>query len=488
MRVNSLAVTLIAIAALAACGGGSDSSSDNGGTSNSGNQVSDLKLLSGTEPPVSTVGSDGAFFLDYKSGRLYGPKAGGAWPTASLSLMGPAGPVGPAGAPGTGGTSPGLHSGTTTPAHTLGLDGDFYINLSSKILYGPKASGAWPATGISIVGSLGPTGAAGATGATGATGAPGASLIGGAGAPNNMIGVDGDFYIDSVARELIGPKASGVWPSSGTSLVGPTGATGATGAPGATGATGAAGASIISGTGAPTNGLGIDGDLYFDTSSKFIFGPKTNGTWPGVGTSLIGATGPQGPVGPVGPVGPAGPAGADGATGPAGPTGATGPAGSGALKLKDANGVTLGSVISSTNLEVIFQTSTGHQTRINWTGTYPAAQIYYSSYDTNTLKCGGTAYFNSGGSALRNGVPNPPIAMYGKWMLFSGSLDSLMVPSTVESNGTSLTVSLGAGGIQGIDNPSCGTSTSTNLVWPLKKVEPVDVGLPATVKPPLSIE
>lgn len=453
MRVNSLAVTLIAIAALAACGGGSDSSSDNGGTSNSGNQVSDLKLLSGTEPPVSTVGSDGAFFLDYKSGRLYGPKAGGAWPTASLSLMGPAGPVGPAGAPGTGGTSPGLHSGTTTPAHTLGLDGDFYINLSSKILYGPKASGAWPTIGISIVGSLGPAGP------TGPAGAPGASLIGGAGTPNNSIGADGDFYIDTVARELIGPKVSGVWPVTGTSLVGPTGSPGQDGT------------SILSGVGAPTNSLGKDGDLYFETSNKFIFGPKANGAWPLPGTSLTGATGPQGPTGPVGPAGPAGPAGESGA----------------ALKLKDASGATLGSVLASTKSDVTFQTSTGHQTVISWTGTYPAAQIYYSSFNSGTSTCSGNAYYNSG-----YGDNAPPIAIYGKWIVYSKSLDSLMVPSpsSQQNDGTALTSAILGGTLFGFDNPDCRSynSISGKQLWPLTKVTPSDVGLPATIQPPLSIE
>lgn len=445
MRVNSLAVTLIAIAALAACGGGSDSSSDNGGTSNSGNQVSDLKLLSGTEPPVSTVGSDGAFFLDYKSGRLYGPKAGGAWPTASLSLMGPAGPVGPAGAPGTGGTSPGLHSGTTTPAHTLGLDGDFYINLSSKILYGPKASGAWPTIGISIVGSLGPAGP------TGPAGAPGASLIGGAGTPNNSIGADGDFYIDTVARELIGPKVSGVWPVTGTSLVGPTGSPGQDGT------------SILSGVGAPTNSLGKDGDLYFETSNKFIFGPKANGAWPLPGTSLTGATGPQGPTGPVGPAGPAGPAGESGA----------------ALKLKDSNGVTLGFVISSTRNQVTFQTPTGHQTTINWTGTFPSAQIYYSSFDGSV--CSGSAYLNGGNSTPSN--------IYGKWMVFSGSLQTLMVPSneSLQPDGTSL--SSVPQSVAGIDNPACGASgPSSNAMWPLSSISRTAVGLPAVILPPLLME
>ncbi|HEV8622477.1 MAG TPA: hypothetical protein VGR33_06260, partial [Actinomycetota bacterium] len=35
--------------------------------------------------------------------------------------------------------------------------------------------------------------------------------------------VNGDFYLDTSAWVLYGPKASGAWPGSGTSLVGPTG-------------------------------------------------------------------------------------------------------------------------------------------------------------------------------------------------------------------------------------------------------------------------
>lgn len=456
MRISSLAMTLVAVAALAACGGGSDSSSDSGSSPSTGNQISDLKFLSGTEAPASTVGSDGAFFLDYKSGRLYGPKAGGAWPTASLSLIGPAGPVGPAGAPGTGGTSPGLHSGTTTPAHTLGLDGDFYLNTSSKILYGPKSSGAWPTTGISIVGSLGPTGP------TGPAGAPGASLIGGALAPNNSIGADGDFYINTATGTLIGPKASGTWPLTGTSLVGPSGSPGRDGT------------SILTGAGAPSNALGIDGDLYFDTDNKFIFGPKAGGVWPSTSTSLIGAAGPQGPQGPVGPIGPIGP------SGPQGPSGA-------ALRLMDADGVILGLVLTSTRSDVTFQTSTGHQTVINWTGTYPAAQIYYSSFNSGTSTCSGDAYYNSGYSDT-----NPPIAIYGKWMVYSGSLDSLMVlsQSSQQNDGTALTSAIPAGTLFGFDNPGCRSynMTSGRQLWPLTKVTPAGVGLPSAIKPPLSIQ
>lgn len=59
---------------------------------------------------------------------------------------------------------------------------------------------------------------------------------------------------------------------------------------------------LVSGTGAPTNSIGSDGDFYLDTSSHQLFGPKANGAWPG-GTSLIGPAGPAGPPGPQGPSG-----------------------------------------------------------------------------------------------------------------------------------------------------------------------------------------
>lgn len=72
----------------------------------------------------------------------------------------------------------------------------------------------------------------------------------GAGAPSGALGIDGDFYIDTTADAIYGPKAAGAW-GSGTSLIGPTGATGATGPAGSTGATGAAGAAGATGASGP---------------------------------------------------------------------------------------------------------------------------------------------------------------------------------------------------------------------------------------------
>jgi len=58
-------------------------------------------------------------------------------------------------------------------------------------------------------------------------------------------------------------------------------------------------AGILSGSGAPAAGLGLDNDFYIDTTNDDIYGPKTSGAW-GSATSLIGPTGATGPTGPAG--------------------------------------------------------------------------------------------------------------------------------------------------------------------------------------------
>jgi hypothetical protein len=186
-----------------------------------------------------------------------GPILGPTGPTGPSG--GPTGPTGPQGATGAAGL--GLLYGTIDPLNAVGVDGQSYINTSSKTFFGPKASGVWPA-GASIAGSTGPTGAASTvTGPTGPTGPSG----------------------------------------------GPTGPTGPTGAAslvtGPTGPTGAA--STVTGPAGPTGPTGPQGI-------------------PGT-AAAIGATGPTGPTGPSGgPTGPTGPTGATSTvTGPTGPTGAT---------------------------------------------------------------------------------------------------------------------------------------------------------------------
>ena len=154
---------------------------------------------------ITSCGKDGAV----------GP-AGPAGPTGPQGAVGPAGP---AGANGQNGSV--IYSGTTVPGSATGAVGDFYINLSTGLLYGPKTAAGW-GTGISLKGQNG------ATGATGATGAAGSKIYSGSGAPATTLGATGDFYLDKTNFRIYGPKAGTSW-GVPLSLQGPAGPPGPAG-------------------------------------------------------------------------------------------------------------------------------------------------------------------------------------------------------------------------------------------------------------------
>lgn len=81
----------------------------------------------------------------------------------------------------------------------------------------------------------------------------------------------------------------------------PAGATGPAGSNGTDGINGTNGNTIISGSGAPSSGTGVNGDWYMDESSFMMYGPKTSGSW-GSGTNLVGPTGATGSPGPAGAI------------------------------------------------------------------------------------------------------------------------------------------------------------------------------------------
>lgn len=159
-----------------------------------------------------------------------------------------------------------------------------------------------------------------------------AVVLAGRGEPADATGQDGQFYLDTEASLLYGPRSQGVWPRPPHSVSGPPGPAGPPGAAGADGQDGAdghdgavggpgpAGNGVLSGTGAPAAGLGRDGDFYLDLAQARLYGPKAGGVWPAAGVPLTGAPGATGPQGPTGPVG------ADGDVGPQGPQGPAGPA------------------------------------------------------------------------------------------------------------------------------------------------------------------
>src|SRR5215469_6392646 len=59
-----------------------------------------------------------------------------------------------------------------------------------------------------------------------------ASFLNGATPPSDTIGSDGDFYLNTSAYCLYGPKAAGAWPTTCVSLIGPTGPQGPPGTSG----------------------------------------------------------------------------------------------------------------------------------------------------------------------------------------------------------------------------------------------------------------
>ena len=222
--------------------------------------------------------------------------------TVEISVPGPQGIQGP---PGPAGAAAAWLQGSGAPATELGSDGDFYLNTANGDVFGPKAAGAWGSAIFSIAegqqgpaGATGPAGPQGGAGPQGAAGVDGRTLLNGTSAPSNGVGADGDFFINTAASIIYGPKTAGVWPA-GVSLIGATGAQGPAGVAGADGAPGADGA-----------------DAYEVAVAEGFSGTKSQ--W------LASLVGPQGPQGETGPAGADGADGADGATGPQGPAGPQG--------------------------------------------------------------------------------------------------------------------------------------------------------------------
>ena len=314
----------------------------------------------------------------------------------------------------------------------------------------PGAAGATGATG-----DAGPTGATGPIGATGDAGATGATGVTGPTGPTGATGATGDA----------GPAGS-----SGT--VGATGSTGPTGATGATGPTGATGATGVTGPAGMTGPTGATG---------------IGQTGPMGDPGNVGATGPTGATGPVGATGPTGigAAGPMGPAGPVGPAGPMGPAGTGGgLVVKDANGVTLGTLLSfgsgttnaSSTSQIWAYTPTKYTVGIDMGGTLVTpTQIYYMG-----ANCTGTAYLNSGSS-------NTTRYMYGKSAFWSTANKQLYVPTagSIDAQGRAVTVT----GINyatqedpttGACSAATGTPT-TRALFPLATVTQQAIGLPAPV-------
>jgi hypothetical protein len=120
-------------------------------------------------------------------------KDGAVGPKGDTGDKGPNGAVGPAGPAGSV-----IYSGTTVPAASKGIAGDFYLNTSTGLLYGPKTASGW-GNGLSLKGAIGATGAAGST------------TLSGTGLPATNLGKNGDYYLDKTNYLLYGPKTGSGW-------------------------------------------------------------------------------------------------------------------------------------------------------------------------------------------------------------------------------------------------------------------------------------
>jgi hypothetical protein len=215
----------------------------------------------GAGVPGSGVGSIGDFYLNTSNGDIYGPKTSGGWGSVIFNIAeGQEGPQGLQGQPGQqgnpGADGRGILSGLGAPSSSTGVNGDFYIDLTTPRLYGPKASGAWGA-GKSLVGDPGPTGSS--------------------------------AYQAAVAGGFSGTEAQWL-----ASLVGPPGQPGQPGQQGNPGAAGAAATISVgtvttgaAGSSVTVNNAGSSSAAVFDFSI------------PRGATGATGATGPKGDQGPA---------------------------------------------------------------------------------------------------------------------------------------------------------------------------------------------
>ena len=136
-------------------------------------------------------------------------------------------------------------------------------------------------------GSPGLPGLNGTNGVDGLDGLNGASFLSGAGVPSAGLGQDGDSYLNLTNGDVY-TKAGGAW-TQASSLLGPAGVDGTNGTNGTDGLDGLNGASFLSGAGAPSAGLGQNGDSYLNLTNGDVYS-KAGGAWSKTG-SLLGPAG-----------------------------------------------------------------------------------------------------------------------------------------------------------------------------------------------------
>jgi hypothetical protein len=152
-------------------------------------------------------------------------------------------------------------NGKGAPSSALGINGDFYIDISTFNIYGPKSKNKWP-TPISLKGPSGASGDKGSS-SSGAKGEPGEK---GTKGEKGEAGAKGETGAQGAAGTQGAQGEQGL-----TGPTGPQGPQGETGATGATGPQGPAGATGATGATGPSN-------VYFYTIPSFILSTNTINT------------------------------------------------------------------------------------------------------------------------------------------------------------------------------------------------------------------
>lgn len=234
------------------------------------------KIFSGNSIPTTSIGIIGDYYFDTSSSDFYGPKTAEGWGNpvnlrGTTGAQGVTGATGPTGSKGQDGSK--IIAATGIPILSIGNVGDFYINLSTSDLYGPRTNTSW-GTAVNL---------------KGANGANGTKILSGTAVPNSSLGSVGDYYFHTSNANLYGPKTAAGW---GT----PISLIGANGKDGSNGTNGSHGKTILHGTTVPATTIGTVGDFYYRTNTGDFYGPKTADGW-GVATNLKGINGKDGAPG-----------------------------------------------------------------------------------------------------------------------------------------------------------------------------------------------
>jgi hypothetical protein len=308
--------------------------------------------------------------------------------------------------------------GYTVPVNSLGVLGDFYLDVLTGNVYYKNSTTTWVLTG-NIKGPVGPSGTTGAQGAQGIQGLTGSQGIQGATGVAGTNGTNGQNTLVKTITETAGANCTtggvkieyGLDANNNGTLdvaeinatltkyvcngaVGATGAQGVQGLQGATGSAGTNGAQGIQGVAGPTGATGLQGPIGL--------------------TGAVGATGPQGIQGI---------AGLTGATGPQGPTGLL-TSGATAGNTPYWNGTTW-----ITNNSNIF--NNGANVGIGTTTPSAKLQVNGAATNSSTLNAGTSSTINFGLSNLA--YTSATGASYTLSNLKDGGAYSLILTSTTNT-------------------------------------------------------